>query len=263
VNTQKQPIALVTGGSRGVGRGIVIGLVEAGFCVYATGRSIATAELPDEVRRLACDHLRDDETDKVFRTIEANEGGLDLLANCAWGGYERMVENGAFTWPAPFWEQPMHRWTSMIDAGVRTAYVCSARAARIMVAHRRGVIVNISFWAAQKRIGNALYGISKAATDKLTSDIAEELKPYGVAAISLYPGLVRTEAVVAAAASGAFELANSESPEFIGRVIAGLYRDPSLMKRSGKALVAAAIAVELGVSDIDGGTPRALTITDV
>jgi len=263
MGAKKQPIALVTGASRGVGRGIVLGLVEAGFCVYATGRSIAAAELPGEVRRLPCDHLRDEETDRVFQTIEANGVGIDLLANCAWGGYERMIEDGVFTWAAPFWEQPFHRWTSMIDAGVRAAYVCSARAARLMVPRRRGFIVNISFWAAQKRIGNTLYGISKAATDKLTSDIAEELKPFGVAAISLYPGLVRTEAVVAAAASGVFDLANSESPAFIGRVIAGLYNDPDLMQRSGRALVAAGMAAELGVTDIDGRLPRALTIADV
>jgi dehydrogenase/reductase SDR family protein 1 len=263
MRTRTKPTALVTGGSRGVGRGVVLGLVKAGFCVYATGRSVATAELPGEVRRLPCDHLRDEETDRVFQTIEANGQGLDLLANCAWGGYERMVEDGVFTWLAPFWEQPRHRWTSMIDAGVRAAYVCSARAARLMVAQRTGLIVNISFWAAQKRIGNALYGISKAATDKLTSDVAEELAPFGVAAISLYPGLVRTEAVLAAAASGAFDLANSESPEFIGNAIAGLYKDPSLMKRSGRALVAASIAAELGITDIDGSSPRALTIVDV
>jgi dehydrogenase/reductase SDR family protein 1 len=263
MSTRAKPIALVTGGSRGIGRGVAVALVKAGFCVYATGRSIAAAELPHEVRRLSCDHLHDDETDKVFQTIEANGEGLDLLANCAWGGYERMVEQGVFTWPAPFWAQPLHRWTSMIDAGVRAAYVCSAHAARLMVTQRHGLIVNISFWAAQKRIGNALYGISKAATDKLTSDIAEELKPFAVSAISLYPGLVRTEAVVAAAASGAFDLTNSESPEFIGRVIAGLFKDPGLMKRSGRALVAAAVAAELGVTDIDGCTPRALTIADV
>ena len=260
---RKQPIALVTGGSRGVGRGVVLGLVEAGFCVYATGRSIAAAELPDEVRRLPCDHLRDDETDTAFHAIEANGAGLDLLANCAWGGYERMVEEGVFTWGAPFWQQPIHRWTSMIDAGVRAAYVCSARAARLMVPRRRGFIVNISFWAAQKRIGNTLYGISKAATDKLTADAAEELRPFGVAAISLYPGLVRTEAVVAAAASGVFDLANSETPEFIGRVIAGLYNDPGLMQRSGRALVAASIAAELHITDIDGRAPTALTLSDV
>jgi dehydrogenase/reductase SDR family member 1 len=260
---KKGPVALVTGASRGVGRGVAIGLVKAGFRVYATGRSIAHADLPDDVRRLTCDHLHDEETDKVFRTIESNAAGLNLLVNCAWGGYERMVEDGAFTWPAPFWEQPIHRWTSMIDAGVRAAFVCSAHAARLMVRQRQGLIVNISFWAAQKRIGNTIYGISKAATDKLTADVAEELKSFGVTALSLYPGLVRTEAVVAAAASGAFDLTNAESPEFIGKVIAALYGDSALMRRTGRALVAAAVATEFGVTDIDGRSPSPLTLADV
>ncbi len=235
-------------------------LVEAGFCVYATGRCIASAKLPDEVRRLTCDHLRDEETEKVFRAIEMHGAGLDLLANCAWGGYERMVEGGAFTWPAPFWQQPLHRWAAMIDGGVRAAFVCSARAARLMVAQRRGLIVNLSFWAAQKRLGNTIYGIAKAATDKMTTDIAEELQPFGVAAVSLYPGLVRTEAVIAAAGGGALDLSNSESPEFIGRVIARLYRDPGLMQRTGRVLVAASVAAEFGVTDVDGRLPKALTL---
>src|ERR1700689_1768906 len=187
MSARKQPIALVTGGSRGVGRGVVVGLMKAGFCVYATGRSIAAADLPDDVRRLPCDHLRDEETDKVFQTIEANGAGLDLLANCAWGGYEHMVENGVFTWPLPFWDQPLHRWTSMMDAGVRAAFVASAHAARLMVPRRGGLIVNLGFWAAQKRIGNAIYGIAKAATDKMTAEMAYDLRPHGVAVISLYP----------------------------------------------------------------------------
>jgi NAD(P)-dependent dehydrogenase (short-subunit alcohol dehydrogenase family) len=173
-----------------------------------------------------------------------------------------MVEAGAFTWPAPFWEQPMHRWAGMIDAGVRAAFVCSAHAARLMIPRGRGLIVNISYWAAQRRIGNAIYGIAKAATDKMTADIAEELHPFGVAAVSLYPGLVRTEAVMAAAAGGAFDLTGSESPHFIGRVIAALYADPALLTRSGGVLVAAAIAAEYGVRDIDGTAPRILTRAD-
>jgi dehydrogenase/reductase SDR family member 1 len=197
-----------------------------------------------------------------LRTVTSNGGNMKGMYGLVATIVERSASSRCAS-GAPFWEQPRHRWASMIDAGVRAAYVCSARAARLMVAQRTGLIVNISFWAAQKRIGNALYGISKAATDKLTSDVAEELAPFGVAAISLYPGLVRTEAVVAAAASGAFDLANSESPEFIGNVVAGLYKDPSLMKRSGRALIAASIAAELGVMDIDGSSPRALTIVDV
>jgi dehydrogenase/reductase SDR family member 1 len=256
-------VALVTGASRGVGRGVALALEQAGFAVYATGRSVAAAELPNAIHPLPCDHLRDEETFAVFKTIETKESRLDLLVNCAWGGYERMVEANAFTWPAPFWQQPLHRWSSMIDGGVRAAFVCSARAAKLMVAQQSGLIVNVSSWAAQRRLGNAIYGIAKAATDKMTSDTAEELKAYGVAAVSLYPGLVRTEAVMKAAEAGAFDLSNSESPEFIGRVISALFEDPRLPARTGQVLVAAQVAVELGVTDIDGSSPKPLTLADL
>jgi dehydrogenase/reductase SDR family protein 1 len=251
-------VALVTGASRGVGRGIARGLLAAGFHVYGSGRSIEQADLPPEIRRLRCDHLNDEETARVFETIRSECGRLDLL-----GGYEKMVEAGIFTWAAPFWEQPPHRWTGMMDAGVRSAFVCSAHAARIMAPLRRGVIINISFWSAQRHLGNTIYGIAKAATDKMTSDTAVELKPFAVPVISLYPGLVRTESVLAAAEGGAFDLSTSESPEFIGRVINALFHDPNLMARTGEVLVAAAVAKEFGVLDIDGSSPPALTLEDI
>ena len=198
--------------------------------------------------RLRCDHLRDEETAAAFARAE---GPLDLLVNNAWGGYEAMVENGVFTWTAPFWEQPLHRWTSMMEAGVRAAFVSSAHAARIMVPRRRGLIVNISFHAGREYVGNVIYGISKAATDKMASDMAHELRPHGIAAVSLYPGMVRTEAVLAAAAGGFLNLAGSQSPEFIGRVIAALAADPALLERSGKVLVAADLGREYGIPEDD------------
>jgi dehydrogenase/reductase SDR family member 1 len=254
------PTALVTGASRGVGRGIAIALAESGYLVFATGRTIANANLPDTIAWVQCDHQRDEDTAAAFAHVA---GGLDVLVNSAWGGYEQMVENRKFTWGLPFWEQPAHRWTSMMDAGVRAAFVASSEAARIMVPQKHGLIVNISHWAAQKRIGNTIYGISKAATDKMTNDMAQELRPHGITVVSLYPGLVRTEAVMAAAQQGWFDLANSESPEFSGRVIAALARDPRLMDRSGKVLVGAAVAAEYGVSDVDGKRPTPLTLESV
>jgi NAD(P)-dependent dehydrogenase (short-subunit alcohol dehydrogenase family) len=252
--------ALVTGASRGVGRGAAIGLAECGFRVFATGRTVATADLPGAITRLPCDHLRDDQTAAAFAQVAE---GLDLLVNSAWGGYEQMNENGKFTWPLPFWEQPRHRWTGMMDAGLRAAFLAASHAARIMVPRKRGLIVNISHWAAQKYIGNTIYGISKAAADKMTADMARELAPHGISVVSLYPGLVRTELVMAAAAGGWFDLSNSESPEFIGRVIAALVRDPRLMERTGRVCVAAALAQEYGVSDVDGKHPAPLTLETV
>ena len=171
------PIAVVTGASRGVGRGAATGLAEQGYRVIATGRTVAAAELPKGIERVSCDHLHDDQTAAAFaRAAE----GLDVLVNSAWGGYEQMSENGQFTWPLPFWEQPLHRWTSMMDTGVRAAFVAASHAARIMIPQKRGLIVNISHWAAQKHIGNTIYGISKAATDKMTADMAHELRPHGI-----------------------------------------------------------------------------------
>jgi NAD(P)-dependent dehydrogenase (short-subunit alcohol dehydrogenase family) len=263
MTTSDTPTALVTGASRGVGRGVAIALLDAGYRVYGTGRFIASADLPEAIGRISCDHLEDSHTAAAFERVLMESGRLDLLVNSAWGGYERMVEKGAFTWGLPFWEQPMHRWTAMMDAGVRAAFVASGLAAKAMTAQRSGLIVNISFWAAQKRLGNAIYGIAKAATDKLTADCAQELAPYEVACVSLYPGMVRTEAVLAAAKSGAFSLDGSESPEFQGRVIAALAADPGRMRRTGQVLVTAALAQELGVLDIDGAAPPALTLETI
>jgi dehydrogenase/reductase SDR family member 1 len=258
--TDSMRIALVTGASRGVGRGVAIGLAEAGFQVYGTGRGILAADLPGSVVRIRCDHMRDEETAAVFARIAAEAEGLDVLVNAAWGGYEKMVEEGRFTWRLPFWEQSAHRWTSMLDAGVRAAFVASAQAAGMMLKRRGGLIVNIGYWAARKYMGNVIYGVAKAATDKMTADMAHELRPHGVAVISLYPGLVRTEAVMAAAKDGWLDLSNSESPEFIGRVIAALARDPALMGRTGKVAIAAEVATELGVGDVDGRQPVPLTL---
>ncbi len=125
----------------------------------------------------------------------------------------------------------------------------------------RMAIVNISFWAAQKHIGNVAYGVSKAATDKMTADMATELKPHGVAVVSLYPGLVRTEKVMEAAQY--LDMTNSESPEFIGRAVVALATDPDVLRHSGKVLVAAALAQEYAFTDIDGKTPRPLTLANV
>ncbi|MFN8571421.1 MAG: SDR family NAD(P)-dependent oxidoreductase [Gemmatimonadaceae bacterium] len=252
-------VALVTGASRGVGRGVAAALCQSGATVYATGRRIAEDPIPG-VRCLACDHTDDQAVAAIFREIELSTKRLDILVNVAWGGYERMVEDGRFTYIAPFWEQPLWRWDAMMTTGVRGAFVASQHAARQMVTAGRGLIVNISFWAAQKYLGNTLYGISKAATDKMTRDMAHELTPRGVTVVSLYPGLVRTEAVLAA---NVFDLSNSESPEFIGRVIAAMARDPNIANRAGTVCVAAALAQQYDVEDIDGKRPKPLSLADV
>ncbi len=147
-----------------------------------------------------------------------------------------------------------------MDAGVRAAFTSSSMAATSMVPQRRGLIVNISYWAAQKYIGNVIYGISKAATDKMTADMAVELRSHNVTVVSLYPGLVRTEAVMQAARSGLLDVTNSESPEFSGRVIAALASERNQMQRTGTLFVAADLAKEFGICDIDGRQLISLTL---
>jgi dehydrogenase/reductase SDR family member 1 len=260
MSSTSQPVALVTGASKGVGKGVARALAEAGFAVYATGRSIAQSSTDDGIVPIACDARDEAAIARLFDRIETERGRLDVLVNSAWGGYERMVEDGVFTWPAPFWQQPLWRWDAMVSVSVRGAFVASQHAARLMVPARRGLIVHLSSWAAQKHIGNVLYGVAKAATDKLASDMAHELRPYDVAVVSLYPGLVRTEAVLSA---GVFDLSNSESPEFIGRAIAAMAADPAILDRSGQVLIAAALGWEYGFTDVDGAQPRPLSLADV
>jgi dehydrogenase/reductase SDR family protein 1 len=255
-------VAVVTGATKGVGRGVARELAEAGARVFITGRSApGYARLGERTTAIRCDHRDDNQVDAAFDTILREANAIDILVNSVWGGYDGMIENGEFTWGKPFWEQPLWRWDAMFSAGVRAHYRASQRAAPSMIAQRRGLIVNISHWAAQKRIGNVAYGVSKAATDKMTVDMADELKPHGVIVVSLYPGMVRTEKVMAAAQW--LDLSNSESPEFIGRTVAALATDPDGIRHTGKVLVAAALARDYGFTDVDGATPRPLTIADV
>jgi NAD(P)-dependent dehydrogenase (short-subunit alcohol dehydrogenase family) len=161
-----------------------------------------------------------------------------------------MVEDGQYTWEKRFWEQPLHRWASMMDVGVRTAFLCSQRCVAGMLERRGGLIVNISFWAARQYHQNVIYGVSKAAVDKMSHDMAFELRDHGVAAVSLYPGLVRTEGVLENASF--FDMSNSESPQFSGLVIEALFRDPARKDKSGGCFTSSELAREYGIRDIDG-----------
>ncbi len=263
-------IAVVTGATRGVGKGVAAALADAGARVYVTGRSVSVeadrttrsdSDAADSVLPLRCDHADEAATEAAFEFVIAREGRLDLLVNAAWTGYERMVEDGRFTWSVPFWQQPMWRWDAMFDGGVRALFACSRIAARQMVTQRSGLIANISFWAAQKYVGNAIYGAAKIATDRLTADMARELAEHDVCVVSVYPGLVRTELVMQSAEF--LDMSNSESPEFTGRAIAHLYADGERQRRSGSVIVAAAYAREIGFTDIDGRRPIPLTLNMV
>ncbi|MFN2232902.1 MAG: SDR family NAD(P)-dependent oxidoreductase [Anaerolineales bacterium] len=272
-------IVLVTGASRGIGKGIALALGQAGATVYITGRTIEAgkaavdlpgtiyqtaaevAELGGECIALQCDHRDDQAVEAVFERIRSDRERLDILVNNVWGGYEYFNDGTEFWKEKGFWTVPISRWDGMFQAGVRAAYVASTLAAPMMVSQRSGLIVNISFFAAQRVDRGVAYGTAKAATDHMAACMAHELREHNVAVLSLYPGLVRTEAVLKAAAF--FDLSNSESPQYIGRAIAALASDPEIMQKSGQVLVAAALGQEYGYSDIDGKQPKPLTAADV
>lgn len=261
-------VAVVTGCGQGIGRGIVEGLAEAGHTIYFTVRkeaqldaiSKAIVELGGQPRPLLFDHSNTAGLDDLISRIASESGRVDILVNNVWGGYENMMEGDQFTWDNPFWNQSEWRWDAMMSVGVKTAYLASSLVAPIMIKQGSGTIVNISSWAARKHISNVLYGVAKAATDKMSADMAFELEGTGVSALSLYPGLVRTEKVMQS--SEFFDLGNSESPRYIGRVIAALQRYERLEDWSGKVCVAAEIGAQMNVVDIDGKMPKPMSLDD-
>lgn len=250
-------VALVTGGSRSVGKGIALGLSEAGATVYITGRTI-TDQIAGQVSALGgrgiaipCDHEKDDEVKAAFERIKQSEGRLDVLVNNAWGGYKRLRNRKAFPgykWKDPFWKQPLELWDEMHSVGVRSNYVASVYAAQAMLPQKSGLIVSISFYAGRKYYGNVPYGVAKAAVDRLARDMAEELKPHGIASVSLYPGHVTDRKTS--------PNPKRESAQFVGRAIAALAADPAVLRKSGQILVAAELARDYGFADIDGTQPE-------
>jgi NAD(P)-dependent dehydrogenase (short-subunit alcohol dehydrogenase family) len=205
-----------------------------------------------------CDHTDDSAVEALFAELLAEESRLDVLVNAVWGGYERFVGVGELAF-GPFWEQPLSLWDSMHGRGVRAAYVASCLAARAMTERASGLIVCISSFAAQTFVPPVAYTVAHGAIDRMVADMARELDGTGVTVVSLYPGVVRTENVLANAQF--FDLSNSESPEFSGRAVAALAGDPEVARHNGQALVAAELAEVYGFTDVDGSRPRSLRDT--
>jgi NAD(P)-dependent dehydrogenase (short-subunit alcohol dehydrogenase family) len=254
---------IVTGASRGLGRGIARAMGSLGATVYLTARSAdgTLDQAADEVRArggravpVPCDHRADDQVGKLFARVREEQGSPDILVNNAAAVYPE-----ALLAPGGFWEKPL-RLVDMIDVGLRSNYVASYYAAPLMVAARRGMIVNISFYGAVSYFHGAAYGAAKAGTDKMTHDMAVDLAPHGVAAVSLWPGLIMTDSLSAMPPEAIPEnlrvmLPQFEKPEFSGLVIEALYRDPQLAELSGKALIGAELGQKYGIRDLDGKQP--------
>lgn len=285
-------VAVVTGASRGAGRGIALELGAAGATVYVTGRSTSARpaesyasilartghkvvpgtidDTAEEVTRLGgtgiavpCDHTREEQVRELFERVEREQGRVDLLVNNAWGGHESF--DGVFE--TPFWKHSLDHWDSMFDRGVRNHLVASRFAAPLMVRARRGLIVGTTFWDRDRYLrGNLFYDLAKAAINRLACGMAEELRPHGVASLAVSPGWMRTEFILMAYQTDEEhwrekpELARTESPRYLGRAIVALARDPDVMKKSGTVCRVADLAREYGFTDVDGRQPEAFEL---
>lgn len=277
-------VAVVTGASRGAGRGIAVELGAAGATVVVTGRSTRARpadsyarllalsgldalpgcidDTADEVTRaggrgiaLRCDHTREEEVAALFERVQRELGRIDLLVNNAWGGHESF--DGVFE--APFWEHPLAHWDAMIDRGVRNHVLAARAAAPLMLRRRQGLIVATTFWDRDRYLrGNLYYDLAKAAINRLAFGIAEELRPHGIASLAVSPGWMRTEFVLAGHHTDEAhwgerpELARTESPRYLGRAVAALAADPDVMRKSGAVHRVADLAREYGFTDVDG-----------
>jgi dehydrogenase/reductase SDR family protein 1 len=265
-------VAVVTGASRGVGKGVAIALGEAGMTVYCSARSVDAptySQLGGTVRETAravteaggvgiavgCDHTDDVQVAALFEQVRQHHGRLDVLVNNVWGGYAAYHEHRIADINGPFWTCPLSTWDDMFTAGVRAHYVASVLAVPLMRAG--GLIVTVSFFPGTYLGDDAVaYSVAKVADDRMVAVMARQLAERGISAVSLYPGLVRTEGILRD--QGYHDLSNSESPVFVGRAVAALAADPGLAELTGQALVVAELAERYGFTDVDGGRPRSL-----
>ncbi|XP_013381822.1 dehydrogenase/reductase SDR family member 1-like [Lingula anatina] len=274
-------VAVVTGATRGIGRGIALQLGEAGATVYITGRTLkskgnsklsleGTAE---EIESrggkgipVQCDHSKDEEIKALFDRVKAEQHGrLDILVNNAYSAVERVLGNIN----QPFWEQEPEIWDDVNNVGLRNHYVCSVYAARLMIPRKRGLIVNISSMGGLNYLFNVAYGVGKAAVDRLAADTAHDLKKYNIASVSLWPasGPVQTELAIDMLDDSKIHVegvpadmlkhvwCESESTEYSGKCIVALATDPNIMQMTGKVLLTAELGTKYGFKDINGKCP--------
>ncbi|HEX8057219.1 MAG TPA: SDR family NAD(P)-dependent oxidoreductase [Novosphingobium sp.] len=259
-------VAVVTGASRGVGKGIALALAEQGATVYVTGRTVVagTQALSGTIGETAAevdqrggkgiavqvDLAKDEDIAALFEQVKREQGRLDLLVNNA------IVIPDELTQPGGFWEKPLSNW-EMFDIGLRAAFVCAWHAAQIMVPQCSGLIVGISGYVGVTYTYGPIFGAAKAGLDRMARDMAIELKEHNVASVALWQGFTFTERAIdnlknVPGMAAQLRSSAGSSPEFPGRVVAALAADPAIMKRSGGTFINAELAQEYGITDVDG-----------
>jgi dehydrogenase/reductase SDR family protein 1 len=268
----KDCVALVTGGSRGVGKGAAIGLAEAGATVIVTARTRSSggSEWPGSLDEtiaainqaggkgvgLLCDHSDDDSVKDVFDVIRRDYGRLDVLVNNVFAAPNVMPVN------VPFWQVPVSLWDTLHRVGLRSHFVASQFAVPLMLPRKHGLIVNTSSGGGVRYTFNVPFGVQKSGVDRMARDMAHELKPLGISAVSIWPGYIKSEKLAAQPDRVPPALARliaerGETPVFVGRAIAALAADPNVIAKTGQILLASELASEYGFTDVDGKIPPA------
>ena len=264
-------VAVVTGASRGIGKGIALVLAEQGATVYITGRTVKEGDyyLPGTVGAtaeectkrgaaeggkgiaVACDHADNDAVTALFEQVKREQGRLDILVNNAFQLSDDLIL------PGGFWEKPLSN-LEMWVVGVTSNYVAAWHAAQIMAPQGSGLIVAISGFVGVTYTYGVVFGTSKSAVDRMARDMAIELEPHCVASVSLWQGLTLTEkakdnlAKMKGNMSKSITNMTGASVEHPGRVIAALAADPDVMKRSGGTFITTELAMDYGITDVDG-----------
>jgi NAD(P)-dependent dehydrogenase (short-subunit alcohol dehydrogenase family) len=262
------PVALVTGASRGAGAGIAHALGSHGCTVYVTGRTRSGTESPvrgsiDETAErvnaaggqgiaVEVDHGDHRQVQELFERIRSEQGRLDILVNNAAIIRDEMMGR------TKFWEEPLSVLDTL-DVGLRSSYVATVYAAPLMLPQGRGLVAFSSSSGAVHYAFGPAYGVPKAGTDKMAADMAFDFREFGIAAVSIWMGSLLTDRVRAVIASNPEKfghiLDTAETPELTGHVIWALYHDPELMSVSGQTLIGAELAVQYGITDAGGRQP--------
>ncbi|XP_032199836.1 dehydrogenase/reductase SDR family member 1 isoform X1 [Mustela erminea] len=270
----KGQVCVVTGASRGIGRGIALQLCQAGATVYITGRHMDTLRATAEEAQsrggqcvpVVCDSSQESEVQSLFEQVDREQQGrLDVLVNNAYAGVPALMKNIK----KPFWEAPASIWDDINNVGLRGHYLCSVYGARLMVPAGRGLIVVISSLGGLQYLFNVPYGVGKAACDRLATDCARELRRHGVSYVSLWPGLVQTELVKEVVMKNddtddpllkelRSNFSSAETTEMSGKCVVALatavsvLTDPNILSLSGKVLPSCDLARRYSLQDVDG-----------
>jgi len=264
-----QRVAVVTGASRGAGRGIAIALGEHGYTVYVTGRTRQEGEaaLPGTIYETAeavtaaggkgiavrVDHASDAETKALFEQVENEQGRLDILVNNVAHIGDELIQ------PGPFWEKSLDL-VKILDVGLRSQYIASYYAAPMMARVKKGLIVFTSSFGSVCYMHGPAYGAQKAGVDKFAADMAVDLKDYDVAAVSIWMGMLLTERSKKAIKEHPEtygQLAEmAETPDYTGHIIAAMADDADIMSLTGQTVIGAEIAPDrYGLTDAGGKKP--------